>query len=131
MKLFITLVAFTAAVFLTAFKSILIEPKDIIGAWEYGTPENKTVMINTENIFSVATYDLPGKKFISAYGGKWRIENNKFIRKIEWNSTDSTQVGKSLVFDYSLVNGDWRHKGQKSTGGEMDECWSKRETLEK
>lgn len=227
---------------LSAFNLLAIDSKDIIGAWEYGTPENKTVMINTERVFSVATYNLTGKKFISSYGGLWRIENNRLIKKIEWNSIDSTQVGKeiaedvemsrdilfikskketwkrldngkpgalmgawvitgnyrndsvfkranpffprrtmkvlsgryfhwiaynintrsftnagggtyttdngkyteniefftktaesvgkNLVFDYSFVNGDWRHKGEKSTGGAMDECWSKRETLE-
>jgi hypothetical protein len=32
---------------------------------------------------------------------------------------------------YSFVDGDWRHKGVKSTGGPMDECWSRRATLEK
>ncbi|MEJ7828801.1 MAG: hypothetical protein WKF91_11410 [Segetibacter sp.] len=40
-------------------------------------------------------------------------------------------VGKSHTFNYSFVDGDWRHKGQKSTGVAMDECWSKRETFEK
>lgn len=218
------------------------DTKDIIGAWAYGTPDNRTVMVATDKIFSVATYNVPGKKFISSYGGTWRAEGNKLVKKIEWNSKDSAQVGKeiaediqvtgakmvgqsgetwnrlddgkpgalmgawiitgnynndtvskranpfyprrtmkvlsgkyfqwiaynvntkafmnagggtystingkyteniefftktsesvgkSLVFDYSFVNGDWRHKGEKSTGGAMDECWSKRETLEK
>lgn len=243
MRFLITLVAGIAVVFsISAFK-ISIDTKEIIGAWGYGTPANRTVMITTGKIFSIATYDIPGKKFISSYGGAWRVENNKFIKKIEWHSKDSTQVGqeiteavelkgdklifknnnetwarlddgkpgelmgawiitgnyrndsvskrsnpfyprrtmkvlsgkyfhwiaynvvtksfqnagggtyttangkyteniefftktpesagKSLVFDYSFVNGDWRHKGQKSTGGAMDECWSKRETFEK
>jgi hypothetical protein len=216
---------------------------DIIGAWGYGSPENKTVMINTDKVFSVATYNVPGKKFISSYGGTWRLDGDRLIKTIEWNSGDSSQVGKEisedvqvtdgklvlkktnetwnrldngkpgalmgawvitgnftndqvskraspfyprrtmkvlsgkyfhwiaynvatrsfmnagggtyttengkyteniefftktaesvgkkLSFDYSFVNGDWRHKGEKSTGGAMDECWSKRETLEK
>ena len=223
--------------------SPVIDAKEIIGAWGYGSPENRTVMINTDKVFSVATYNIPGKKFISSYGGTWRIDGNKLIKKIEWNSKDSTQVGKeitedaqttadkltikqtnetwnrlddgkpgdlmgawvitgnfrndsvskrsspffprrtmkvlsgkyfhwiaynvvtkafmnagggtyttangkytetiefftktsesvgkTLQFDYSIVNGDWRHKGEKSTGGPMDECWTKRETLEK
>jgi hypothetical protein len=243
MKFLAILAVSIAAILGAAFHPVTIDTKDIIGAWGYGTPGNKTVMINTDKIFSVATYDLPGKRFIGSYGGTWRIENNKLIKKIEWNSTDSTQVGteiteevqvgggklttkskketwarlddgkpgalmgawiitgnyrndsvskranpffprrtmkvlsgkyfhwiaynvatksfmnagggtyttannkytetiefftktaesvgKSLTFDYSFVNGDWRHKGQKSTGGAMDECWSKRETLEK
>ena len=245
LKTFVAIAALsTAALFvLSSSKPVIIDTKDIVGAWGYGTPENRTVMINTDKVFSVATYDVPGKKFISSYGGTWRIEGNKLIKKIEWNSKDSNQVGKevaedvqlageklvtkqaneswtrlddgkpgqfmgawiitgnfrndsvskrsspfyprrtmkvlsgkyfhwiaynvatksfmnagggtyttangkyteniefftktaesvgkSLAFDYSFVNGDWRHKGEKSTGGAMDECWSKRETLEK
>ncbi|MGV3507888.1 MAG: hypothetical protein ACO1N7_01265 [Sphingobacteriaceae bacterium] len=218
-------------------------PDALVGAWEYGPENKRTVMITTDKVFSVATYDLPGKKFISSYGGTWRIDGNKLIEKIEWNSADTAQVGKEVVLDinlsnnellvkqsnelykrvdngkpgelmgawiitgtyendqvkkranpfyprrtlkvlsgtrfqwiaynvatkqfmntgggtyttkngvyteniefftktaesvgktmsfqYSFENGDWRHKGQKSTGGVMDECWSRRETLEK
>jgi len=233
----------TAMVLLSSLKPFTLDTNNIIGAWGYGPPENRTVMVTADNVFSVATYDLPGKKFISSYGGTWRVEGNKLIKTIEWNSKDSLQVGKeitgdiqltngklvvqqtaetwdrlddgkpgelmgawiitgsfkndtavkrsnpfyprrtmkvlsgkyfqwiaynvatrtfmnagggtyttvngkyteniefftktsesvgkTLVFDYSFVNGDWRHRGQKSTGGAMDECWSKRETLER
>lgn len=247
MNIHIKLCAFIAisavAMAFTSFSKLTISTKDITGAWGFGPAEKRTIMINTENIFSVATYDLPGKRFISSNGGTWRIEGNRLVKNIEWNSIDSQQVGKeiseaveltggnlvikqtketwnrlddgkpgelmgawiitgsfsndkaskranpfyprrtmkvlsgkyfhwiaynvatkaflhagggtyttangkyteniefftktaesvgkSLVFDYSFVNGDWRHKGQKSTGGTMDECWSKRETLEK
>lgn len=237
-------VSVTIVLFILSFrKQVFIDSKDVVGAWGYGSPENRTVMINTDKVFSVATYNVPGKKFISSYGGTWRVDGNKLIKKIEWNSKDSNQigkeitedvqiaggklsvkqanetwsrlddgkpgelmgawiitgsfnndsvskrsnpfyprrtmkvlsgkyfhwvaynvvtktfmnagggtyttangkytesiefftktaesVGKTLSFDYSFINGDWRHKGEKSTGGPMDECWSKRETLEK
>ena len=242
--LFITILLSSAGIMLLSSLSVVkTGTKDLIGAWGYGTPENQTVMITTDKVFSVATYDLAGKKFISSYGGTWRLDGNKLIKNIEWNSTDSLQVGKeieediqitngklvikqtnetwdrldngkpgvlmgawiitgnylndkvskranpfyprrtmkvlsgtyfhwiayniadkkfinagggtyttengkyseniqfftktpesvgkNLTFNYSFVNGDWRHKGQKSTGGPLDECWSKRETLEK
>jgi hypothetical protein len=215
----------------------------VTGAWGYGPTDNRTVMIFSGNVFAVANYDVPGKKFISSYGGTWKLDGDKLVRTIEWNSKDSStvgkvwtqdagtagnsltisgsnekwsrlddggpgalagawiitgnfnndkaskranpfgprrtmkvlsgkqfhwiaynvatkqfqnagggtyttdngkyteniefftktaeSVGKSLVFDYSFVDGDWRHRGQKSTGGPMDECWTKRETLEK
>jgi hypothetical protein len=244
MKHLIVLIALgTFAIFLfSSLKKENIITKDIVGAWGYGPAENRTVMIHTDKVFSVANYDLPGKKFISSYGGTWRINGNKLIKKIEWNSKDTGQVGeeiteeikltanqltlqnketwnrlddgtpgalmgawiitgnytnnivskranpfyprrtmkvlsgkyfqwiaynvntkafmnagggtytthngkytenidfftktsesvgKNLSFDYSFENGDWRHRGQKSIGGAMDECWTKRETLEK
>lgn len=242
-RLFSLILGLLAIVLLSAYAKINIETKDIVGAWGYGPAESRTVMINTDKVFSVATYDIPGKKFISSYGGTWRIEGNKLIKKIEWNTKDSSlvgkeiiddvqittgklvnkqasetwtrlddgkpgalmgawiitgtfqndtvskranpfyprrtmkvlsgkyfqwiaynvatktfmnagggtyttangkyteniefftktseSVGKSLVFDYSIVNGGWRHKGEKSTGGTMDECWSRRESVEK
>jgi hypothetical protein len=214
----------------------------LTGAWGYGNAENRTVMICTGNVFAVAQYDVPGKKLLHSYGGTWQVQGDKLLRKIEWDSRDSSQVGKewnqqltiagntlaiagssekwerlddgnpgklagawiitgnyngdkaskrgspfyprrtmkvlsgkyfhwiaynvaskqflnagggsyttdngkytenidfftktpasigkSLVFDYSFDNGDWRHKGEKSTGGALDECWTRRETLE-
>ena len=233
----------TVLVILTGYHSKLVDAKDLMGAWGYGGADNRSVLIHSGNVFSVASYDVPGKKFISSYGGTWRIEGAKLLRKIEWNSTDSSlvgkhisynfqlidgrlnisqanekwdrldnggpselagtwiitgnysndkvsrrgspffprrtmkvlsgkyfhwiafnvvskqflnagggsyttvngkyteniefftktaqSVGKTLVFDYSFVDGDWRHRGEKSTGGPMDECWSRRETLER
>src|SRR5688572_10246813 len=238
----ITIISCIAAIVLfSSLKAKTIDTKDLVGAWGYGSANNRTVMINTDKVFSVANYDIPGKKFISSYGGTWRMDGNKLIKNIEWNSKDSAQVGKeltelvelskdklvgknnetwsrlddgkpgalmgawtitgnyvndtvskranpfyprrtmkvlsgkyfhwiaynvntkafmnagggsyttnngkyteniefftktpesvgkSLVFDYSFVNGDWRHKGQKSVGGAMDECWTRREALE-
>ncbi|MXV14390.1 membrane or secreted protein [Hufsiella ginkgonis] len=238
-RLFIT----TVILLFSSLRMMAIDSKELVGAWGYGPPENRTVMIATDKIFSVANYDVPGKKLLATYGGTWRMEGDKLIVKIEWHSVkpevagneypydtkieggklkipqtqevydrlddgkpgalagawiitgnyandkvskrpapffprrtmkvlsgkyfhwiaynvESKQfmnagggtyttvngkyteniefftktaesVGKSLTFDYSFVDGDWRHKGEKSTGGPMDECWSKRETLEK
>jgi hypothetical protein len=216
----------------------------LTGAWSYETPESKTVMIFSDNVFAVAQYDVSGKKFLNSWGGTWKQDGKTLIRKMEWNAQDSTTVGgeitnkvnitnndkltlentgiqwnrlddgtpgalagawiitgnynndkvskrpnpfyprrtmkvlsgkyfhwiaynvatkqfmnagggtyttangkyteniefftktaesigKSLTFDYSFVDGDWRHKGEKSTGGPMDECWSRRAMLEK
>ncbi|QNF32801.1 membrane or secreted protein [Adhaeribacter swui] len=217
-----------------------ITTPELVGAWSYGPATARTVIILTDNVMAVATYDLPGKKFISSYGGTWRIAGNTLHLKQEWNSAQPEQVGqemshpvqliknklvlknqtwnrlddgkpgalrgawvitgnykddqvskrpnpfyprrtmkvlsgtqfhwiaynvetkqflnagggtyttdpntytetiefftktpesvgKKVSFNYSFVNGDWRHRGEKSTGGPLDECWSKRETLE-
>ncbi len=81
--------------------------------------------------FQWIAYNVAAKTFINAGGGTYTTANGKYTENIEFFTKTSESVGKSLAFDYSFVNGDWRHKGQKSTGGDMDECWSKRETLEK
>ena len=95
-----------AAMFLlSSLKPITIDTKDIVGAWGYGPEENRTVMVNTDKIFSVATYDIPGKKFISSYGGTWRVDGNNLIRKVEWNSMDSAQVGKEITVNVQIKNG--------------------------
>ncbi len=65
----IIVVSAAVLILLSFFKPVIIEPKDIIGAWGYGSPENRTVMINTHKVFSVANYDLPGKK---TYKLLWR-----------------------------------------------------------
>ena len=226
----------------TSFRADTLTSADLQGAWQFGPNENRTVMIKAGNVFSVATYNIPEKKFMSSYGGTWRIEGDKLIQKIEWNSKDTSEVGKditlnvslkknklsvaqkketwdrmddgkpgqlagawiisgnysndvvqrranpffprrtmkllsgtrfqwiaynvktkkfdntgggtyttingkysetiefftktsesvgkTLQFDFSIDKNDWRHKGQKSTGGPMDECWTKRETYE-
>ncbi len=88
---FIAMLVFSiASVFLlSSLKKKTIDTKDIVGAWGYGPAENSTVMINTDEIFSVATFDIPEKKFISSYGGTWRLDGNTLVKKIEWNSMDS------------------------------------------
>jgi hypothetical protein len=242
-KYYFGFVLFTLAIgLLFSFRQKNIEGKDLVGAWGYGPENNRTVMIVTDNVFSVATYDIPAKKFIQSYGGTWKVNGSKLVQTIEWNSADSTAVGKELTkdvvattnklsvtptgetwsrldngkpgalmgawvitgnytndkvskraspfyprrtmkmlsgkyfqwvaynvatksfmnagggsyttkdgkysesiefftktpesvgkalqFDYSFVDGDWRHKGQKSTGGALDECWTRRSALE-
>ena len=227
-------------VFVQATVSPALQTGGLKGAWGYGNADNKNVMIFSGNVFAVAKYDIAGKKFLHSFGGTWQAQDSRLVRKIEWDSRDSSQVGKewtndlhvkgnalvisdekwerlddgspgklagawiitgnynndkvskrgspfyprrtmkvlsgkyfhwiaynvvtkqflaagggtyttengkyteqiefftktaasvgkTLVFDYSFDNGDWRHKGEKSTGGAMDECWSRRETME-
>ena len=106
-KIFLMMIALGAVlIFLfSSFEEENIETKDIVGSWSFGTAENRTVMINTERIFAVANYDLHGKKFMSSYGGTWRVEDNKLIKKIEWNSKDTAQVGKEITEEIQITGG--------------------------
>ena len=112
------LLAFVVTTAFTFLNKPTIDAKDLKGAWEYGPAEKHTVMINTDKVFAVATYDLPGKKFISSYGGTWRVEGNKLIQSIEWNNLNPQQVGTEVTTDVSL-------NGKKLTIATTKESWNK------
>ena len=90
----------------------------------------RTMKILSGKHFQWIAYNVVTKQFIDTGGGTYTTENGKYTETIHFFTKTAESVGKSLSFDYSFVNGDWRHKGQKSTGGAMDECWTKRELLE-
>lgn len=236
-----------AALLITIFPALKKEKNmqsTLVGAWAYGPDTDRRIMIVTPTVFSVARFDEPGRRFIQSYGGTWRMDGSRLVTKIEWNSSDSTQVGtegaagivfrenkmvnggtkevwerldngtpgalmgawiisgtfegdsaqrrknpfhprrtmkmlsgkyfhwiaynvvtktfmnagggsytttpdgvyteriqfftktaesvgKTLPFRYTITGNDWRHQGQKSTGGVMDELWTRREQFEK
>lgn len=90
----------------------------------------RTMKVLSGKHFQWVAYNVVTKQFIDTGGGTYTTENGKYTETIHFFTKTAESVGKSLSFDYSFVNGDWRHKGQKSTGGPMDECWTKRELLE-
>ena len=97
----IFLTSISLLVLLTAFQPSATPTLN--GAWGYGPADNRTVMICSGNVFSVATYDITGKKFSSSYGGTWQVNGNQLLQKIEWNSADSTTVGKAFTYPISVT----------------------------
>lgn len=67
------------------------------------------------------------KEFFGTGGGNYTTLNGKYTENIEFFSRDSTRVGMSLTFDFSLENGEWRHKGLSSKGDPIDEVWTPQE----
>jgi hypothetical protein len=90
----------------------------------------RTMKVLSGKYFQWIAYNVVTKQFFDTGGGTYTTENGKYTETIHFFTKTAASVGKVLAFDYSFVNGDWRHKGLKSTGGVMDECWSRRETLE-
>jgi len=119
-------------------------PGELAGAWiitgSYNNDQvskrrspfypRRTMKILSGKHFQWIAYNVVTKQFIDTGGGTYSTENGKYTETIHFFTKTAESVGKTLSFDYSFVNGDWRHKGQKSTGGAMDECWTKRELLE-
>lgn len=90
----------------------------------------RTMKVLSGKHFQWVAYNVVTKQLMDTGGGTYTTENGKYTETIHFFTKTAESVGKTLSFDYSFVNGDWRHKGQKSTGGPMDECWTRREMLE-
>lgn len=73
----------------------------IMGAWQ----AQQSTMICTDRYFSIAEYDVPGKKFIGTYGGSYRLEGNRYIAIIEFNTFNPETVGSEVSGTFDLKKG--------------------------
>lgn len=117
------------------------EPGKLAGAWlitgrmvgdgmQKMTPgARRTMKILSGTRFQWIAYNVETKEFSGTGGGTYRTENGKYTEHIQFFSRDNSRVGQSLEFDFSLEDGNWRHKGLSSKGDPIDEVWTKRERL--
>jgi hypothetical protein len=89
----------------------------------------RTMKILSGTRFQWIAYNVDTKEFLGTGGGTYSTTENEYTEVIEFFSRDITRVGKSLTFEFSLIDGDWRHKGLSSKGEPIDEVWTKREKL--
>lgn len=82
----------------------VIAQKNITGAWQYKTGTVETVLIFAPSYFSVTTFDIPNKKFIQTWGGRYSKQENNVSAIIEFNSSDKAQVGKKINFNAAINN---------------------------
>lgn len=68
----------------------------VSGAWETGSPGNRSTMICSDEFFSVAIYDHKNKRFIGTYGGSYRLTPNGYVAKIEFHSMNPNAVGSEV-----------------------------------
>jgi hypothetical protein len=117
------------------------QPGALAGAWlitgrmtdngiRRSTPgARKTMKILSGTRFQWIAYNNETKEFFGTGGGTYTTENGKYTESIEFFSRDNSRVGMQLQFDFSFVEGDWRHSGKSSQGQPIDEIWTKREKL--
>ncbi len=91
----------------------------------------KTMKILSGTRFQWIAYNHETKEFFGTGGGSYTTENGKYTENIDFFSRDNSRVGAKLQFDFTLVDGDWRHSGLSSKGEPIDEVWTKREKIEK
>jgi len=89
----------------------------------------RTMKIMSGTRFQWIAYNVDTKEFFGTGGGTYTTINGKYTENIEFFSRDTTRVGASLTFDYSLPEGEWRHQGKSSKGDPLDEIWTKREKI--
>ncbi|HEY0653069.1 MAG TPA: membrane or secreted protein [Chryseosolibacter sp.] len=89
----------------------------------------RTMKILSGTRFQWIAYNTDTKEFLGTGGGTYTTENGKYTENIEFFSRDNSRVGASLTFDFSLEDGNWRHKGLSSKGDPIDEVWTKREKI--
>ena len=91
----------------------------------------KTMKILSGTRFQWIAYNSETKEFSGTGGGTYTTQAGKYTENIEFFSRDSSRVGASLAFDFSLEDKKWRHKGLSSNGQPIDEVWTQRETIER
>ena len=117
------------------------EPGKLAGAWLITGRERdgemskmtpgarRTMKILSGTHFQWIAYNVETKEFSGTGGGTYTTENGKYTENILFFSRDNSRVGASLSFNFSLEDGDWRHKGLSSRGQPIDEVWTKREKI--
>lgn len=117
-------------------------PGTLAGAWlitgrmtENGmqkrTPgPRKTMKILSGSRFQWIAYNTATGEFFGTGGGTYTAKDGKYTEVIDFFSRDNSRAGMKLQFDFSFVDGDWRHQGLSSKGEPIDEIWSKREKLD-
>ncbi|MHA8063950.1 hypothetical protein [Aquirufa aurantiipilula] len=90
----------------------------------------RTMKMHTGNAFQWIAYNVQTKQFFGTGGGFYSTQANNYTEEIVFFTKASSSIGKKLIFDFQIQDGIWRHKGQKSIGGAMDEAWSRRELLD-
>jgi hypothetical protein len=89
----------------------------------------RTMKILSGTRFQWIAYNVDTKEFFGTGGGTYTTENGKYTENILFFSRDNNRVGASLQFDFSIEDGNWRHRGLSSKGEPIDEVWTKREKL--
>jgi hypothetical protein len=94
------LLFFLVASILSAFGSLESE-KTLVGAWQFSDGDVQITKIYSDGYFSVAHYNVNGKKFISTAGGSWSISGDKIMEKYEFNTGNPDDVGNEVTTPFT------------------------------
>ncbi|GAB3714713.1 hypothetical protein GCM10027592_54700 [Spirosoma flavus] len=120
------------------FTKIMETPTPLTGLWRITgraddkgqiTPmqrgARKTLKLLTGSRFQWIAINPETKQFSGTGGGTYQFKDGNYTETIEFFSRDNSRVGKSLTFKDEVKGDEWHHTGQSSTGGKVDEIWSR------
>jgi hypothetical protein len=76
--------------------------QNITGAWTRNLDTAVQYLTVVDNYFTVATFNLQEKKFISTRGGTAIVEKGKMSGTIEFNTVDRTEVKSTYSYDVKI-----------------------------
>jgi hypothetical protein len=85
----------------------------------------KTIKLMTGGRFQWAAINPETKQFFGTGGGVYSLTDGQYTETIDFFSRDNSRVGRSLTFKADVSQDTWHHTGQSSTGGRVDEVWSR------
>ncbi len=85
----------------------------------------KTIKLLTGSQFQWAAINPQTKQFSGTGGGTYTFKDGQYTETIDFFSRDNSRVGRSLTFGAAVNGNEWRHTGQSSTGGNVDEVWTR------
>ena len=91
----------------------------------------KTMKILSGTRFQWIAYNTETKQFMGSGGGTYTTVNGEYTEHIEFFSRDDSKAGRSLNFNYELIDGQWHHSGLSSKGVPIHEIWSVRKASNK
>ncbi|HTN09210.1 hypothetical protein [Agriterribacter sp.] len=87
-----------------SFSGVYNDPAPLNGAWHTAEGSIEQLLIIADGYCMLTRYDKVNKKFIHSFGGPLTASGNRIILKVEFNSSDKLQVGKTLSHEYSISN---------------------------
>lgn len=85
----------------------------------------KTLKLLTGSRFQWVAINPETKQFSGTGGGTYVLKDGNYTETIDFFSRNDSRVGRSLTFGAEVRGDEWRHTGQSSTGGKIDEVWNR------
>ena len=80
------------------------ESNTLTGAWQSNDKDNEEILLLSDGYFSHTRYNIKLKRFELTRGGTYEVQGNQISTRIEFNSNDKDEIGKTFHVTFSLNN---------------------------